>query len=333
MIWKLLAIAISGFCFIASAQAFQIGEYFDFNPIANRPNPTACETRMNQAIARVEVRPDITPYGQWGVCGTSIKNSFSGRGNNSGTGFLVSTDPPILLTNQHNLRTALDLNLVRNSLQNNTNPCDSGNFRFNFTSLGQSVGCKRILYSFPNPNMTQNLPAALRADAVFIELDRLPDNAQPLELSRGNRAPTQVTLAGHPFASDTLGMTRCEHQSPTHSCDSAAGSSGSPIIDTSSCEVIGIHSAGLTDNGRCQSAPAIDHENTCVTYPANPETCRNLYSPSENLVNALDLIENDQITIKDENAPFDSIDRYTIRSETSPGAPLADPAATTPANL
>ncbi len=337
MIWKSLATVINILCVVTSAHALQIGEYFDFTPISSRPNPTACESRMNQAIARVEVRPDITPYGRWGVCGTSITNSFSGQGNNSGTGFLVSTDPPILLTNQHNLRTALDLNLVRNSLQNNTNPCDSDHFRFNFTGLGESVGCKRILYSFPNPGTTANIPGPLQADAVFIELDRLPTNARHLELSRETPAASNVTLVGHPFASDSLGMTRCQNDPasnrPTHSCDSAAGSSGSPIVDTSTCQAMGIHSAAQANDGRCQSAPNIDYDNTCVTYPANPDTCKNLYTPSKKLGDALDLIEGDHISIKDENAPFDSIDRYTLRQPTSPPQTPENPPTNSPSEL
>ena len=301
MFWKLFLLV----CSANQIHAAQIGESFSQNFLSEtqEKNRDACERRISAAIARLEIGQNTQSYGGISYCGTDLTNSFLGRGNATGTGFLVSLDPPILVTNRHNLRQHIgDNTILRNGLENNTNPCNSGQIRFNFTGLGESTGCKRVVYAFHE---------AYGVDAAFIELDSVPENANFLRLNR--EPPTgasEVTLAGHPFGSDRINATKCNrYDQGTHDCDSIVGSSGSPLIDEN-CSVVGLHVGGISDNNCAQEQGSYDAAQRCVPFSTIEDSCRNLTHPSDELQSILSLILTDSIVVRDESQPFDSLQRY-----------------------
>lgn len=238
MFWIVLAFFIN----FVPTYSLNIGEGFDFNPLAT-DSSSSCDDRIARAMVRVEVGQNTSSYGGIGICNSAITNTFVGKDSNnrlnsSGTGFLVSLNPPILLTNTHVLTEALDRSILTDTARNRQNPCLSGDLNFNFTSLSESVGCKRVAYAF-SPEMG--------VDAVFIELDRAPEGAMFLPLEQNfqpenNQSPeSDIRFAGHPFGSDQLSLINCRiTQNGSHNCDSTSGSSGSALLN-SDCRVQGLH--------------------------------------------------------------------------------------------
>jgi len=317
MFWKLLLLV----CSSLQLHASQIGEGFSQSFLSEtlEENQDACERRINRSIARVEIGQNTESYGGVSYCGTELTNSFIGPRNATGTGFLVSLDPPILVTNRHNLRQHIgDNTILRNGLQNNTNPCNSGQIRFNFTGLGESTGCKRVTYAFHE---------AYGVDAAFIELDRVPENANFLRL---NREPpsvdTRVTLAGHPFGSDRINAIKCTRYGQNrHDCDSIVGSSGSPLLDEN-CSVVGLHVGGISANNCLQVQGSFNQAERCVPFSTIGDNCRNVTHPSNELQSILSLILTDSIIIRDETKPFDDLQRY-IGSQGSEERTVTEPAS------
>ena len=325
MLWKLLLLVSS--C-ATSLFAGQMGSTFTYNPLSNdnAANHTACERRITQSVVRLEIT-NSESYGGLSVCGTDINNTFQGQRNAGGTGFLVSLDPPILMTAAHNFRQNINdpRGILPNTPETNTNPCTANNLRFNFTGLGESVGCKRVLFTIPTH------------DAVFIELDRVPPNANYLRINRSppEEGTVPVRLAGHPFASDTISSVQCTRDTlRTHNCDTLAGSSGSPLIDEN-CSVIGIHSGTIgtmQSHHDCRPDPLqFNAEEQCVVASETQDYCRNLTYDSRPMHGILANILANDIIIKDETKSFDDLERYGLaplppRPNASP-VELATPAS------
>lgn len=305
---------VSLFFSLFIAESIQTGETFDFNPVSTG-TASNCDNRIASATARIEVGQNTSSYGGIGVCGTGINNTFigkdttTGRLNSSGTGFLVSLDPPILVTNVHVLRDALNRSIIPTTVENNYNPCLSGELRFNFTSINQSVGCRNVSFSFfPETGV----------DAVFIELDRVPEGADYLPLDQNPSTEGQVRLAGHPFGSDQLSVIDCNLiNSTSHNCDSTQGSSGSALIN-SECRVQGLHFGSRTSDPLCQQTFAYDSTQKCVNLSPVPSHCHNSYHSSTILIDALSLIRSNQIRIDNPLHAFDSRSRYGLSTSEQP---------------
>lgn len=305
MIWKLLLVAINFF-----AEGGFTGEQFDYNPLELNEESLSCQRRMHAAVARVEVgepRDGSSPFSR-GICGADIQSSFLGDRNSAGTGYLVSLNPPILLTNRHNLRLPINSKLIEDKPANNQDPCRSGLVNFNFTGLNQRVGCKRVRFAFDSEFGT---------DAVFVELERLPEGANFLRLNDENTLSEPVNFVGHPAGSNAISYHSCNITSGyEHTCPSTTGSSGSPLVD-SNCQVVGMHFAGSLEPS-CSQNGIYFPSRSCSSYPRISDDCRNTFNQSSRLASVLPLILEERLVVRDEEAAFDDKERYTLLPERTP---------------